>query len=106
MLEFHEGDAGEQAQIPLGDSFEISLRENPTTGFRWKRHAGAEPICSLAEDDFQPGRLPGAGGIHRWRFLAAAVGETRIRMSLERSWGKGAEPAKWFSLRVRVDPRA
>jgi predicted secreted protein len=107
MLEFHESDAGEhEAQVPLGDSFEISLRENPTTGFRWKMHAGAEPVCSLTEDEFQPGRLPGAGGIHRWRFLAAQAGETRIRLSLERSWRQDAEPSKTFGLRVRVDARS
>jgi predicted secreted protein len=107
MLEFHESDTAErEAQIPLGDSFEISLRENPTTGFRWRVHAGAEPVCRLTEDDFQPGRLPGAGGIHRWRFLAAQAGETRIRLSLERSWGKSPEPAKRFILRVLVNPRS
>jgi predicted secreted protein len=107
MLEFHESDAAEQqAQVPLGDSFEISLRENPTTGFRWKMHTGAQPVCSLTEDEFQPGRLPGAGGIHRWRFLAAQAGETRITLSLERSWRQGAEPSKTFNLRVRVDARS
>lgn len=107
MLEFHESDAAEQqAQVPLGDSFEISLGENPTTGFRWKMHAGAEPVCNLTEDEFQPGRLPGAGGIHRWRFLATQTGETTIGLSLERSWRHGPEPAKRFSLRVRVNTRA
>jgi len=102
MVEFGEGDR--LAETKLGESFEVSLGENPTTGFRWKMLADGEPVCRLVADQFQPGVKPGEPGVHRWQFQAAQAGAAEIRMILQRPWAKTTEPAKCFSLRVRVKP--
>jgi predicted secreted protein len=104
MLEFHDSADDQSADVKPGESFAVSLHENPTTGFRWKLAARGEPVCTLTDDDFQPGLAPGAQGMHRWRFRAARPGETTIRLILERPWAHAAQPAKAFSVRVRVNP--
>jgi inhibitor of cysteine peptidase len=108
MLEFHESSQGPRTElaavVALGEPFEISLPENPTTGFRWQMAAAGEPACILVEDHFTPGRAPGGQGIHCWRFQAAQTGEANIRMLLQRQWVPTAEAARSFALRVRVKP--
>ncbi len=101
LLQFDESGGAEQsATVSLGDTFRISLKENPTTGYRWKVAVAGEPVCALLDDEFRPGVAPGAGGIHHWRFRAAAAGETRVEMRLQRSWTP--EAARQFKLAVRV----
>ena len=103
VVEFQEGSAGQLAEIRLGESFRIILRENRTTGFRWKLVAGGEPACRLTGEKFEPGLAPGAQGVHHWNFQAVQVGAAVIRLILERPWVRAAEPAKSFTLRVRVE---
>jgi inhibitor of cysteine peptidase len=104
VLRFEESAAEQSAELAAGESFEISLRENPTTGYRWSLTAGGEAACVLSGDEFEPGQAPGAGGIHRWRFRAAQAGEVRIEFALKRRWAQADAPAKSFALRVKVNP--
>ena len=106
MIELEEGGGHEhKVRVPLGESFQISLRENPTTGFRWQLTAGGEPVCTLTSDHFTPGASPGAAGVHRWVFRANQVGEALVTMILRRAWTRNAEPAKSFVLQIRVEAR-
>jgi inhibitor of cysteine peptidase len=104
MLQFTASKTGESAELPKGESFEISLPENPATGFRWKITATGAPVSTITEDDFRPGTGVGGQGIHRWRFRTVQAGESEIRMVLQRSWEPPAEPAQSFTLRVVVTP--
>jgi inhibitor of cysteine peptidase len=104
MRRFTAFQAGKSAKLPIGDSFEVSLPENPTTGFRWKITAGGEPASKMINEDFHPGARVGGQGIHTWRFRAVQQGESEIRMVLQRSWETPAEPAQAFTLQVIVSP--
>jgi inhibitor of cysteine peptidase len=104
MLQFTASGTGESAEIPKGESFEISLQENPSTGFRWKLTAAGEPVSTLSGDDFRPGIAVGGQRIHRWRFRTVQAGEGEIRMVLQRSWEAPAKPTQTFALRVVVRP--
>ena len=102
MIEFQESGKEQSAHLSMGESFEVILHENPTAGYRWRMAEDGEPACSFTGDDFKPGRLPGAEGIHRWRFRAAQQGEGKILMKLQRSWAKEVAAAKSFALKVTV----
>jgi inhibitor of cysteine peptidase len=104
VLRFTASKSGESAEIPKGESFEISLPENPTTGFRWKITATGEPVSTMIGEDFRPGIAVGGQGIHSWRFRTIQAGESEIAMVLQRSWEAPAKPAKTFALRVVVTP--
>jgi inhibitor of cysteine peptidase len=104
MRRFTASEKGKSAKLPKGESFEISLPENPTTGFRWKITAAGEPASKMIDEDFHPGAPVGGQGVHTWRFRAVQQGESEIRMVLQRSWETPAEPAQAFTLRVIVKP--
>jgi len=104
MLHFTASETGESAEIPKGQSFEISLPENPATGFRWKITATGEPVSTLTSEEFHPSAGAGGQGMHRWRFRTVHAGQSEIGMVLQRSWETPAEPAQTFSLRVVVTP--
>jgi inhibitor of cysteine peptidase len=104
MLQFTASQAGESAKLPKGESFEISLPENPATGFRWKVTATGKPVCAMTGDEFRPSAGVGGQGIRSWRFRTIQDGTIEIRMVLRRSWQAPAEPAKSFTLRVIVTP--
>ena len=107
MLPIDESSSGRQLDLTLGQTFEISLRENPSTGFRWILEASGEPICALIGDSFTPaGGSPGAGGVHRWRFEAVQVGQSRIALTYQRPWEQSKPSASTFTLRIDVAQRA
>jgi len=92
MLQFTASQTGESAKLPTGESFEISLPENPATGFRWKFTATGEPVSTMTGEDFRPSTGVGGQGIHCWRFEPHRPAESEIEMVLRRSWGAPAEP--------------
>ena len=108
-----ENENGSVATLAPGETLAISLRENPTTGFRW--HFVCEPdaaICQLTDDKFASGDAigatgrmgaMGAGGVRVWTFRALAAGETRIEFIERRAWE--TEPpnhARRFFVTVKV----
>src|ERR1035437_5042234 len=82
MLQFTASKTGESAELPKGESFEISLPENPATGFRWKITATGEPVSTMTGEDFLPSTGVGGQGIHCWRFRTIQAGESEIGMVL------------------------
>ena len=102
MLHFTASDNGKSAALQEGETFEISLPENPATGFQWKITAAGEPASKLIDEDFHPGDHVGGQGVHAWRFRAVRQGESVIKMDLRRSWEAPAEPTQSFTLRVLV----
>lgn len=85
-------------------TLELTLGENPTTGFRWELTDHGAPVCALRDSSFEPptGGL-GKGGARRWRFEAVQSGTGRIALVYRRAWEKTA-PARTFQLAVRVEP--
>ncbi len=94
---------GRTLAVELNRTFEVCLRENPTTGYRWSFAADGAPFVVLIDDSFQSdGDRPGAGGIHRWRFRAAEPGSAKIVLSYRRPWEQGVSLERSFALSVRI----
>jgi len=104
MLQFTKDQSGGAFEMKVGETFEVQLPENPTTGYRWYLRTSGGSCLELADDSFQPsgGTTCGAGGMRRWRFCAVRAGSADIEMVHRRSWEKG--PAEAFSLTIRVSP--
>jgi inhibitor of cysteine peptidase len=96
-------DNGSALTLQAGDSFQIQLPENPTTGYRWELGNWDEAVARKTRDQFsQPATAqPGAGGEHVWEFVANSPGKTTLRLDSRRSWEAGSA-AQTFSLTVRV----
>jgi inhibitor of cysteine peptidase len=102
MKEFTEKADGTEVDLRVGESFEISLPENPTTGHRWTLKTNGVPVCILINDMFSSeSSRPGAGGMHRWKFKVVASGKATIEMASVRRW-ETVPPARTFRLHLRA----
>jgi inhibitor of cysteine peptidase len=106
MLTLDESSNGQIVEASIGDTIEIRLPENPTTGFRWHLTSDGSPACGLVGDDFSapPNQPPGKGGEHTWTFEAARAGECHIQLRSRRRWETSGERERTFRIQVRVRP--
>ena len=83
------------------DTFELSLPENPTTGYRWEFRSNGEPVCRLVSTEFDAslGGI-GSGGNRRWRFQVAETGVATIKLVYQRAFETDKPPAKSFEVTV------
>jgi inhibitor of cysteine peptidase len=97
-------DAREVA-LHRGQRMQLSLRENPTTGFRWELQENGSPPCALREDTFVAPATGGVGkaGTRRWLFEAVESGTCRIVLAYRRAW-ESKPPDRMFALTARVAP--
>ena len=103
MLQFDEHSNGNTIELHVGEEFVITLRENPTTGFRWNPISSGEPACPLLDHSFDSaGSTPGIAGSHSWHFQAVSEGSSRIKFAYRRSWEQDTPPAQSFTLDVNV----
>jgi len=77
---------GQAVQVQKGQTFDITLDANPTTGYSWKPEY--EPTyLKLVDRRFQPSSgAVGAGGKETFTFQALQVGQTQLRMLYQRPW--------------------
>jgi len=78
---------GSSVPVSVGTELDLTLAENPTTGYRWQIAQEPTPCCVLLGDRFVPGQRTGAPGLHTWRWRAAKPGTARLEMQLRRQWG-------------------
>ena len=103
MLQFDDRSNGSKIELNIGENFEIILRENPTTGFRWNPISRGEPVCKLLDNSFNSGGgSPGNGGSHSWQFLAVKEGLGKIEFAYQRPWEQAKPASQSFTLTVHV----
>jgi inhibitor of cysteine peptidase len=101
MLQITKDRSGGEVDVKLGESFEIELPENRTTGHRWHLRSSGGPVVEPQDDSFQaPARPPGAAGVRRWLFRAVTAGSADLEMEYRRPWEKRA--VETFRITVRV----
>jgi inhibitor of cysteine peptidase len=111
MTQVDDSFDGRQITLHPGETLEVRLSENPSTGYRWKEaeqsQAGSMNVLRKVDDAFEspPGqRVPGRPGTRILRFEATTSGGADLVLQYGRSWNSGAQPARTFRLRVRVQP--
>lgn len=72
----------------MGETFSISLKSNPTTGYRWQPEFNSE-FLELLSSEFTPdSTLIGAPGVETFEFRALKQGKTEITVMYKRPWEK------------------
>jgi predicted secreted protein len=102
MEVLNESANGRDLILRRGETFEITLAERPTTGFRWKMVSDGAPTCVLVGDSFEAptDRTPGRTGQHSWTFRVERSGRATIELAAVRSWDAQAPAARVFRLTV------
>ena len=96
-------DNGKAKTVRVGQSFELRLPENPSTGYRWRlRPIG--PVLALEGDSYVAAvsERRGAPGQHRWQFRAVEAGAVRLTLDSQRSF----EPKPVATFAVAIDAAA
>jgi len=95
---------GQTINLAVGQTVEIRLPENPTTGFRWQLMAHDGTVCAMISDAFkEPVGSPGRAGEHSWVFEAIQPGGCDIELHYRRRWVRSVEPDRTFRIHVRVE---
>ena len=102
-------DSGSTIEMAVGETLNVTLESNPTTGFSWALAANSdEGVLQEVDHEYvadEAGETPmvGAGGVENWTFKALAKGETTISMEYSRPWEGGEKAAQTFELTVVVN---
>jgi len=99
-----EEDTGSTVALRAGDTMDVVLDGNPTTGFSWETAAiDASVLKQLGEPGFEPyTNLIGSGGKFTFRFEAVSSGQTLLRLVYHRPWETEVSPEKTFEVTVVV----
>jgi len=101
-----EENNGSLAELGKDQVLVISLESNPSTGYSWEvAEMDAGLLRQMGETEFeQLSPLLGAPEKQILRFKAVDAGQSTLKLVYHRSWEKGVEPAKEFSLQVVGSP--
>jgi inhibitor of cysteine peptidase len=83
---------GSRIEVSTGATIQISLPENPTTGFRWAIDRQDEGILTAATPEYFLNEGPGigGGGVRRFTFNSVGTGEAVVALKNWRDWeGEG-----------------
>ncbi len=98
-------DAGKTIELKRGQTLQVALEGNPTTGYNWIL-SPTDPnlLEQVGEADYKPdSSLIGSGGVLTLKFKATASGKGVLHLEYKRSWEKGVAPLKSFEINLVVD---
>ena len=76
----------ETATVQVGEPYEVCLRENRTTAFKWEYHIEPPGGAAVLSDEYLPDPNPhkamGTGGTHVWAFHLSKPGQVTITFEL------------------------
>ena len=101
-----EIDRGSRVRLRVGQTLEVRLAANPTTGYTWDLAAVDRTVLQpVDEPRFERGRKQalGSSGTMIWTFQAQTPGATVLRLEYRRLWEIQEPPADTFEITVQVD---
>jgi len=99
-----QADNGSAITLHPGDTLEVALVGNPTTGYTWEVQEGAEAVLrqkGTPEFKADSTRI-GAGGMTIFRFECVAAGAVTLSLIYRRSFESGVAPLKTFAIKVKA----
>jgi inhibitor of cysteine peptidase len=93
-------DFGTTRDARVGQSISLSLDENPSTGFTWKRFWTPAAPLTLTQDTFTPGSGGGVGVGGTRLFVWEAVRPGVVVITLQLARGSETEPAQTITLNI------
>lgn len=89
-----------------GDTAEISLAGNASTGYQWTYIITDEKVLSVKSSKYDDGNtkgIVGASGVYSFLLTGLKEGETTIVFSYARSWEENVEPLYTLTYTFIVD---
>lgn len=98
-------DSSKPIEIEVEQEFDIELKSNATTGYRWQLARPLERgIVKLVKSEYKAPENPalGEGGEEVWTFQGIGRGRTLISLKYVRFWEKSKPPVKNERFQVLV----
>lgn len=76
----------------VGETFEITLESNPTTGYMWEWSNNKDStVVAKVSNKYEGSKpaIPGSGGVEVFTFKALKAGKATLKLQYKRSWEKG-----------------
>jgi inhibitor of cysteine peptidase len=104
QISIDQNDNNRTFAAKLNDIITITLKENATTGYRWKIDWVDEKIILLENSRYSapPNSAIGSGGTRTFAFRPQSIGITRLHLSLKREWEKDISPIDQFAVIIRI----
>jgi|SoiMethySBSTD1v2_1073268.scaffolds.fasta_scaffold276333_2 predicted secreted protein len=100
-----ERNDGGRIRVRVGDTIEIFLPENASTGYRWSVDDLDSSLFDVAGASAEyPGQTIGAGGQACVRITVRGKGIGTVRLSYRRPWEGADATLKQFTVEVEVVP--
>ena len=84
----------------IGKKFEVSLKANPATGYRWEPHFDSNRISLVEQRYKSEQKRTGGAGLAIFTFKALKTGSTEIEMILKRPWEEGFLEKEVFEIAI------
>ncbi|MCP4263955.1 MAG: protease inhibitor I42 family protein [Planctomycetes bacterium] len=85
----------------LGQTFTVSLKSNPSTGYTWKEEHDSTMIELLKPKEFiSRSSEVGGGGEEIFEFQTRQLGDTHIKMEYQREWETTPRKNKLFTVHI------
>ena len=100
-----DADKGGVVHLRLGDTLELRLKSNPSTGFMWYVEKESTPLLKLAHQSQTDITEPGEGRpvFQVFRFEPRRGGDGVLRLHYVRSWEKPAPDDEQFDIHVVIE---
>ncbi|WP_169746901.1 protease inhibitor I42 family protein [Edaphobacter aggregans] len=96
-----EQNDGGQVRAQVGDTLELHLAENATTGYRWEPDNLDTHLFELEEATANyPSGVVGSGGDAQFRIKVLAAGSATLRLKYWRRWEGESGVLKRFSVKI------
>jgi inhibitor of cysteine peptidase len=105
MLSLVETDNGRTVDIALGDTVQVTLPENATTGYRWAVDRYDEEFIELlGTEPRYTANAVGSGGTVAFTFQGKMAGTGEVALKHWRHWEGDSSVTNRFRIRLRVQP--
>ncbi len=95
----------EKLSCRLGETIEVLLESNPTTGYQWFVVDAGNPNLKLLGSEYRPSsaseNLCGAGGNTAFYFKAVAAGTSSLKFKYARPWENAPLKCSAYEVSIR-----
>lgn len=96
---------GKAVSLKIGQTLEIALTSNPSTGYEWAVLKNNPKLLAVAgPSTYDPNKtgMAGAPSVQHLRFKGVKVGTVNLELGYRRPWEKNKKPIELWKIKVKI----